>query len=303
MNDIATGSTSPTALVPPRRLGSLLSAARAGRGLTLDDVAEASAGRFTTARLSSIETGCVVLDDRQLDSVAHLYGMATTDLVPSRSRLTVDLAEGVVNVDGRRTDLPPAAGHDEVLSSYLGLVYSMREARHGTKITLRAEDLDVLGRVLDMGPDTVESDLVALMRDVDDHPSWRDRLLRPRVLLPAAGILVVFCGVGALLMVPGDPASPVGPTVPVRSEAPAAVSVPVDIGNAVVQERDANGNPGPVIIRGGAPTAPSGGDVQIDAPAVVERPSSDAPAPTIGDPLIVERDTPDTGSGINPDPV
>lgn len=295
-----TAATSGTALVPPRRLGSLLSEARASRGSTLEELAEASRGQFSTARLSSIETGSVTLDDAQLASLATLYGMNTTELVPNRSKLFVDLTEGVVNVDGRRTDLPPAAGRDEVLGSYLGLVYSMRELDRGTKLTLRAEDLDVLGRVLDLGPSTVEANLVSLMRDLEASPTWRERLLQPRVLLPAAGILVAFCAVGALLLVPGDPgpSNSVGLTVPVRTEAPAAAPVPVDIGTAVVQERDAAGNPGPIQPRTGEPTP--GGDVQIDTPAVVERDAPIAPAPSIGSGVVIERENPDTGSGVNP---
>ena len=275
-------AATPAALVPPRRLGALLSDARAGRGATLEELAEASGGAFSSARLSSIETGCVTLDDAQLRALASLYGMDTTALVPSRSQLTVDLSEGVVNVDGRRTDLPPAAGRGQVLNSYLSLVYSMREVQQGAKITLRAEDLDVLGRVLDLGPSTVEADLLALMRDVDNSPSWRERILAPRVLLPAAGILVAFCAVGALLMLPGDASTggSVGQTIPVRTEAPAAVQVPVELGPAVVQERDASGQPGDVQTRGVAP-----------APAT---------APVIGGGVVIERELPDTGSGINP---
>lgn len=259
------GSNS-TALIPPRRLGRILSAARAGAGLTLEDVAALSQGRFSLSTLSSIERGTWELSDEDARLLATMYRVDSTELVPPRSRLIVDLDEGFLQVDAHRSALAHAAPtKDEVLARYLTMVYSMRRIEPGRAVTLRVEDLDVLGRALRVGARTLEADLEALMSRPAEMVGWRDRILHRRVLIPAAGVLVAALGVGALVLVQSsDPVSAetTEPGVD-RSElrSPSSVAVPVDIGTAIVQERNADGSPGEVRIRTGADSTDGSAEV------------------------------------------
>ena len=61
-------------LIPSRRLGALLSNARAAKGFTLEDLAARSNGRFTLATLSSIERGTRDVSDedaRKLSAISQ----------------------------------------------------------------------------------------------------------------------------------------------------------------------------------------------------------------------------------------
>ena len=243
-------------LIPPRRLGALLSESRSRQGATLADVAEASNGRFSFATLASVERGTTALTEKELSKVAELYGVQADSLIPTRSRLVVDLEEGRMwvaqtrhkaRLDGRSTT------HD-VLARYLSMVYCMREIDPGTKITLRVEDLDVLGAALSTGVDRVAADLEALMDDPDGTVSWRARLLRRSVLIPAAGLLVAFSGIGALILTQASDPTPAGASEPATATAGGTGDVApgpddVRIGTAVVQERNADGTPGPITER------------------------------------------------------
>jgi hypothetical protein len=237
-------------LAPPRRLGSLLAEARLASGATIEQLAESST-EWSATRLEAIERGAVEFDDRQLASVADLYGVDVATIVPPRSRLVVDLDEGILRVDGRRsaTEVGEGADRHEVLARYLALVYSMRQVQPGTEITLRVDDLDVLGTCLRVGRQTLVADLESLMDNPDDLVGWRLRLLRKKVLVPAAGILISFCGAAALILTAGEPATASAVTAP--AQAATLTSSGVAIGDAVVQGRNADGTPGPVVVREG----------------------------------------------------
>ena len=261
-------ASSPTALVPPRRLGRILSAARAEAGLTLEDVAAMSQGRFSLSALSSIERGTWELSDDDALRLSEMYRVESTALVPPRSRLIVDLDEGYLQVDAYRATLQHAApSTDEVLARYLTMVYSMRRIEPGRAVTLRVEDLDVLGRALHVGTRVLAADLEALMSRPAEIVGWRNRILNRRVLIPAAGVLVAALGVGALVLVQSsDPVSAETTTVQDADRSETVTSsvapVPVDIGTAIVQERNADGSPGEVRIRTGAETT-DGASVQL----------------------------------------
>lgn len=251
-------------LVPPRRLGSLLAGARSERGLTLDEVADATTGRFSRAALASIERGSIDVSDDDVKYLADTYGLATATLIPERSHLELDVAEGVLRtqVGVERFD-PMSASPDDVLPRYLAMVYSMRHAGEGSKVSLRQEDLEVLGTALHIGVNRIEADLVALMdrptASVGRHLSSVTR----RILIPAAGVMVAFCGVGALILAQGEsPKDLPVPTAPDSTLAPAPAVDPgadvtseVDVGTGAVQERDAGGGATPVEQRD-EPTPP-----------------------------------------------
>ena len=247
-------------VVPPRRLGALLSSERVRRGLTIEQISEASAGRLPLHRLSSIERGTARFSDDELALVIDLYGVAPSSLVPERSQLMIDLDEGLlwVNETSNRARVRPSAGRDDVLSRYLAMVYSMRHIEPGTRVSLRIDDVDVLGRALRAGTDTIIADLDSLMSRDDGPVSWRLRLLKSRVVVPAAGVLVAFCAAGALLLVQGNaaasaevrsPDTSTTSTAPATATAVSPATAPVSVGTAVVQERNADGTPGPVRPR------------------------------------------------------
>ncbi|MEZ5320559.1 MAG: helix-turn-helix transcriptional regulator [Microthrixaceae bacterium] len=265
-------------LLPPRRLGALLSAARTSRGLTLEEVADRAHGEFSLSALASIERGTTAVDDGEAARLAGAYGVGTASLVPARSHLVVDLEEGLLGVDERRVELhgddgrEGPIGPDELLGRYATLVYSMREATPGTPVTWRLDDLAVLGTVLHLDPDRVGADLDRLVAGTAPQLANRHRLLSRRVLIPAAGVLVATLGLGALLMVSGNDATTpaaaaavtsVSSTVPTSIPAQVGPSttvvagVPVEVGAAVVQERNPDGSEGPVVVRHGEAAAPT----------------------------------------------
>lgn len=244
-------------VVPPRRLGSLLSEARASHGMTITDLSEQGHGHYSAANLASIERGTTYLDDRSLKAIVDLYGIEVGSLVPERSELVVDLAEGFLSVSDANASvkLHRSAAPDEVLSRYLAMVYRMREIDPGTTISIRDRDLGVLESVLEISLDDIVGGLDTLMDEVDGRVAWRTRLLSRRFLVPAAGLLVAMCGATALVLAQApDDLSPVG-----ANEAPAATrtqstvaSLPpaVKLGPATVQERGSDGTPGPIAVRG-----------------------------------------------------
>jgi len=246
-------------LVPPRRLGTMLSKARSAQGMTLAEVAERADGGFSMGQLASIERGTVSLNDDGLRNVVSLYRIEAGTLIPDRSQLVVDLDEGLLRVADTERQLDvgsirpgapiSAATRHDVLSRYLSMVYTMRELTPGSKLSLRVEDLDVLGTTLRVGTSALNADLVALMAEADGSVAWRTQLLRRRVLIPAAGILVAFCGASALLLVQGDVGTPAGAETPPAVVTTAAPSSGAVLGPATVQVRNADGSAGPVTDR------------------------------------------------------
>ena len=224
-------------LVPPRRLGVLLASARQAAHLQLGDVARAS--RFDVAELAAIEAGERVLDDAEITEVSALYGVVHGTLVPERAQLVIDLDEHTLAVGGVRRRLAgDAPTADEVMASYLSLVYTMRNAVAGTPLVLRDVDVDVLARVLRMAQPDVQRRLQELMAEPAGAVSAGVRSLRHRLLLPVAGVIVAATAVGTLLLV--QAANDSSPPQPV-------ITGSVDIGTAVVQTRLPDGTPGPVV--------------------------------------------------------
>ncbi|HNH95812.1 MAG TPA: helix-turn-helix transcriptional regulator [Microthrixaceae bacterium] len=241
-------------LVPPRRLGRLLSEARLEKGLTVAEVSEEMGGSLDEIDLLEIETGRRAISESDLKTLSELYGVRTSSMVPSRSQLVIDLDEGLITADGSRTELPDhdtAAGREEVLSKYLALVYSMRGQEPGTTVTLRLGDLDVLAEALDSDRRTVEDELLSLMVARPEPVKKRFRLLRGRTVVPVVGVLVASTTAGALVF-DVDDSSAATPTPGVEEPAalaPSAELPRVIIDDAAFQERMEDGSPGPVQVR------------------------------------------------------
>ncbi|MFZ4518808.1 MAG: hypothetical protein ACOYOP_10485 [Microthrixaceae bacterium] len=237
-------------LVPPRRLGRLLSGARLDHGLTLEEASAALDGLLGVDDLLDVELARREVTDEELEAIADLYGIETSTMVPARGELVIDLDEGVIVAGGGKVELASEAEIDDVLSRYLALVFAMRDVSPGTTVPLRLDDVVVLADALGMEAADVEDRLGELMEVRPEPVRKRLRLLRGRVLVPAVGVLVTTTACGPLVMIPGERsnAAPVrgSDTPAVAGELPAA-----RIGDALVQERNADGTPGPETVRNG----------------------------------------------------
>jgi len=189
--------------VPPRRLGRLLADARTGQGTSITELASRSF--FTPSDLRAVEAGDRDLTDVEVREVLDVYGVEAADLLPERAHLVIDLDEHVLAVgDEQRSLAGRAPTADEVLASYLSLVYTLRRTTPGTEIVLRDADLDVLARALDLAKPVVTSQLHRLMAEPTPDVQRRSKLLRGRVLVPLAGVVVAATAIGALVLVQAD---------------------------------------------------------------------------------------------------
>jgi transcriptional regulator with XRE-family HTH domain len=237
-------TTAPLALVPTWRLGSLLHDARERDGRTLAEYAAAS-DRLDASGLADLEAGARPLTDDDLAHVVALYGVDPDALVPGRTDLVVDLDENRMATAGHSQPLAGTAPTaDEVLASYLSLVYTLRSTTPGTRVPLRDADLDVLARALALATPDVEQRLEGLMANPTVALKTQSRLLRARVLVPAAGILIAVTVAGALIVSSrSDQPAPAAPPAvvstlptPVVTTVPPVVSDPTaQIGGAETQ--------------------------------------------------------------------
>ena len=234
-------------LVPPRRLGRLLAQARVARGLSLEDVREELDDRMTEVEVLEIETGRRPVSDQELQILADLYDVETSTMVPGRSHLIVDLDDGRIEAGPNAVEVHDAAERQEVLSKYLALVYSMRGQEPGTTVTLRLGDLDVLADTFSTERRTIEDELVNLMVATPEPVRKRFWSLRGRLMVPVIGVLVAATAGGTLVLVQSEDSSAADGSPSAQVEQ--LPNPQVEIGNAAVQERTADGEPGAVQIR------------------------------------------------------
>jgi hypothetical protein len=252
--------------VPLRRLGVLLRDARLAAGEALDAVAARSDGRFDVLALIDVEAGQHHLTDDDVTALLANYRADPGDLLASRSTLVIDLQEGTVAAGSWSTSFPPDADDpDEVLSRYLALLYEMRGLEPGTAIPLRNLDISVLSSALALPAPIVHERLVVMMEPGDLRVQRSRRLLRRRVLVPAAGLVVAATTVGVLIF------------------SPAAEPTPgTEVGRVVGSVAGT-----PQVAPPGADEPELGDGLTIEAPQVAP-PGADEPE--LGDGLTIERD-------------
>lgn len=189
-----------SSLVPPARLGALLSSHRQTMGIDVVDLSRRSQGRFTPTVLSDIERGRVMLDDMTVARVTELYEVDQEPVIPARSRLVVDLDAQQLAIGDRAVQ---TAGNDvdSVLERYLSLLYILRNLQPGTELTLREHDMAVLANTLQTEITRLEQRLGELMLGSRVEPRMRSLLRRFKV--PAAGLLVAATAVGSLVIISG----------------------------------------------------------------------------------------------------
>lgn len=235
----------PALLVPPVRLGRLLSQVREAQGRTPSDLARGCGLAYDESWFAQLEAGRLTLDEPLVKWVSALYGVDAGELAPSRSRLIIDLDEGVIAVGARSVPLPGGQHvptFDQVLTNYLALVYLLRGIDVGRPIPLREIDVDVLAHSLQRNRRDVQSTLGRLISNESTSVATRSSQLRRRVIVPVAGILVSLTAVGGLLLVRATDSDAMGDDAPAvgSGSTTTATDIPVDIGDAIVLERGGN---------------------------------------------------------------
>jgi transcriptional regulator with XRE-family HTH domain len=219
-------------LVPARRLGSLLREARIAKGLGLEDIA-AHHPEFTVVDIDDLELGRRSLNDSQLKKIISAYGLDEANLLPTRSKLVIDLDEGRMAVEESEVSTDGLSGPDEILARYLAFVYHLRNMPVGSPIPLRDVDLEVLSTALEIETIDIEERLKRLMTDEEAIAKSQQRF-RGRVLLPLAGVVLAACSAGVLVFVASsnDAVQPnaTSTQTDVSMPAIAAPSVVTDIG-------------------------------------------------------------------------
>jgi transcriptional regulator with XRE-family HTH domain len=201
--------------ISSRRLGTALRDARVTAGLSRHELAARTG--CSSRQLRAFERGEAQPNDAQLERLAMACSQPVDTLLPPRGEAPVALEDGHLLVGATssplRSDEPPT---DEVLRSYLGVVYELRDSKPGARIPLRDRDLDALATALGSDPEFVETRLVELM-DVtrEEAAALRAALIRRRILLPAASIAIGASMVvgGAKLVGGGGSAAPTGAAV------------------------------------------------------------------------------------------
>ncbi len=187
-------------LVPPGRLGALLSNSRRTLGEDLPSLASKSDGMFDPRQLELIERGQASVNETQLRLIAELYQVGAGRIIPSRSHLVIDLDNQQLSAGNH--SLTFANNSDsEVLEQYLALLYLLRETKPGTELTLRQPDLETLEEALRKSVDDIEDDLFRLMTQsiVEERTRW----LSQRLVVPSAGLLVGLTAIGSVVMING----------------------------------------------------------------------------------------------------
>src|SRR5664279_6186033 len=140
-------------------LGQRLRAVRRQRGMTLKQVEEQSAGRWTVEVVGSYERGRRAVTVIKLAELAEFYGLTTAELLPAVPATTAPIGGGRFTVDLERlADLPARQGGP--LARYASTIRQQRGDHGGTVLTIREEDLRSLAVIYDMAPDALTAMLL-----------------------------------------------------------------------------------------------------------------------------------------------
>jgi hypothetical protein len=238
MSSMATiDASDDLSLVPPRRLGVLVAAARTRQDLTIDQVARRSSGRLSTHDVRLLEAGRLALEDADVRLLAELLGLPLGRLVPERSKLVIDRTEGRIICGDSVGRFVPMASPEEIAVRYLALIRALRVGMPGAErspvVPMRTDDLAVLAEALGRSEVAVRDLLNHALATGQVTIGDMSRRSVRRPLMPGLGILVALTSLGGLLLVPSHAAMAAEPTV-VASRSGARV----DVGTALMLERD-----------------------------------------------------------------
>jgi hypothetical protein len=143
-----------------RNLARLLIAARSRRNVNLRQLARASHGRFTQAKLMQIESAACELSDDVIADVTRLYLADLGRILPERNPIRIDHRS--ISSDGVEVGFDPA-DDQSLLRAYLELVRRMRDGRRPIEATLRRHDIELLAEHLHVDTSEVIERLGTLM--------------------------------------------------------------------------------------------------------------------------------------------
>jgi transcriptional regulator with XRE-family HTH domain len=133
------------------RVGERLRSIRRQRGFSLQDVQSASGGEFKAAVLGAYERGERSLSVPRLHRLAGYYGVPVIQLLPPEPAATTgDLTGDKVMIDlGRLDQIDGPVG--EILERFLASIQVERQDFNGKVLTVRADDLRLLSRLIGDG--------------------------------------------------------------------------------------------------------------------------------------------------------
>jgi len=133
------------------RVGERLRSIRRQRGFSLQDVQSLSEGEFKAAVLGAYERGERSLSVPRLHRLAGYYGVPVVQLLPPEpAAVTADQGGDKVTIDlGRLDQLDGPVG--EVLERFLASIQVERQDFNGKVLTVRADDLLLLSRLIGDG--------------------------------------------------------------------------------------------------------------------------------------------------------
>ena len=134
------------------RLAQLLVDQRRDAGLSRRALARASGGALPARTLRDIENARLVLTEELAGSVALLYGVDLSELVPPRVPLEID--GGRIAAGGYAVEFT-AGDATSLLLAYLTLVRRLRGGDHPPAIDLRRSDIQLIAAHLDVPADEV----------------------------------------------------------------------------------------------------------------------------------------------------
>lgn len=162
------------ALLPARRLGSLLWNCR--KGATVEAPRAAHAAGIETTALDDIESGRTPPEAAILAALLRCYGVTSAQFVPVR-----------VPLAATRSD----ATSDEVVRDYLDTVRKWRKSGRKNKLNFRENDVLALARVLGTDPEEIERRLIAIIGCSGvEARRLRKRFLEALVTIPLASGLI-----------------------------------------------------------------------------------------------------------------
>lgn len=152
-----------------RRVGQRLRAIRRQKGMSLQDVEEASREEFKASVLGAYERGERAISVPRLHRLARFYNVPVDQLLPPEEDAdpgVIDLTgrsrrrrrEGGVVIDLTRLESLPGP-QAAMLSRYLSMIQVQRQDFNGRVLTVRRDDLRAIACILDTTIDEAESRL------------------------------------------------------------------------------------------------------------------------------------------------
>ncbi len=142
-----------------KSLGESLRRIRVQKGMSLQDVQQASDGKWKAAVVGAYERGDRNVTVARLSELADFYGVPVSELLPDprpSSAVTTN-TKIVLNLESLGS-LPAAEAGP--LARYASTIQAQRHDYNGKVLSIRAEDLKSLAIIYDMSPDELTSRLI-----------------------------------------------------------------------------------------------------------------------------------------------